>query len=144
VPDLPVEESADLAAACRAAELSLVQLITPTTQPERAARICAAATGFIYYVSVTGITGERTQLPQRLVEDLAALKKRTDLPICVGFGISTPEHVRLLRPVADGLIVGSAIVRRVAECGVQPREQVLAEIRNYVKTLRAALDDPNS
>jgi len=140
VPDLPVEESDALAEACRNADLSLVQLITPTTRPDRVQRIAATATGFIYYVSVTGITGERTELPQRLVDDLAALKKQTNLPICVGFGISTPEHVRLLRPVADGLIVGSAVVRRVAQCAEQPRAKVLAEIGTYVATLRTALD----
>ena len=140
VPDLPVEESAALAKACRAADLSLVQLITPTTEHDRAQRIAAAATGFIYYVSVAGITGERTELPKRLVDDLAKLKQQTDLPICVGFGISTPEHVRLLKPVADGLIVGSAIVRRVAECNAKSREQVLSEIGRYLASLRAALD----
>ncbi|MCE9557150.1 MAG: tryptophan synthase subunit alpha [Planctomycetes bacterium] len=142
VPDLPVEESGPLADACRGADLSLVQLITPTTPQKRAERIAAAASGFIYYVSVTGITGERTELPKRLVDDLAALKKRTELPICVGFGISTPEHVRLLKPVADGLIVGSAIVRRVAECGAKPREQVLAEIGQYTAMLRKSMDTP--
>ena len=140
VPDLPVEESGPLADACSGAGLSLVQLITPTTQRARAERIAAASTGFIYYVSVAGITGERTELPPRLVDDLAALKTQTELPICVGFGISTPEHVRLLKPVADGLIVGSAIVRRIAECATRPREQVLAEIGRYLATLRTALD----
>jgi len=144
VPDLPVEEAGALADACRKADLSLVQLITPTTQRERVERIAATATGFIYYVSVAGITGERTELPKRLVDDLAALKKRTELPICVGFGISTPEHVKRLGPVADGLIVGSAIVRRVAQCGEQAREKVLAEIGTYIASLRASLDSLES
>ena len=115
VPDLPVEESSALAEVCRRRDFSLVQLITPTTPRDRALRIAEAASGFIYYVSVVGITGERRDLPQEIVDNVAWLRGQTPLPICIGFGISRPEHVRMLAPVADGLIVGSAIVRRVAE-----------------------------
>jgi tryptophan synthase alpha chain len=139
VPDLPVEEAAPLAQACRRADLSLIQLITPTTPRDRALRIAATTTGFIYYVSVTGITGERDRLPQEIVDNVSRLRESTPLPICIGFGISRPEHVRMLAPVADGLIVGSAIVRRVAEAGDKPREQVLAEIGDYVSELVAAM-----
>lgn len=139
VPDLLVEESGPLAKICREAGFSLIQLVTPTTPRERALRIAEASTGFLYYVSVTGITGERTVLPRDLVENVAWLRERTELPICIGFGISQPDHVRLLAPVADGLIVGSAIVRRIAETGQQPREKVLAEIGRYVASLTAAL-----
>jgi tryptophan synthase alpha chain len=139
VPDLPVEESAPLAEVCRREDLSLIQLITPTTPRDRAVRIAQRTTGFIYYVSVTGITGERTELPAELIENVAWLREQTPLPICIGFGISRPEHVRMLKPVADGLIVGSAIVRRVAEAATRPREQVLAEIGRYVAELLAAL-----
>ena len=96
-------------------DFSLIQLITPTTPRQRALRIAERTTGFIYYVSVTGITGERTELPPEIVDNVAWLREQTPLPICIGFGISRPEHVRMLAPVADGLIVGSAIVRRVAE-----------------------------
>ncbi|HUT89690.1 MAG TPA: tryptophan synthase subunit alpha [Thermoguttaceae bacterium] len=140
VPDLPVEEAAPLAEACRREDLSLIQLITPTTPHDRALRIAERTTGFIYYVSVTGITGERTELPRELVANVAQLRRETALPICIGFGISRPEHVRLLAPVADGLIVGSAIVRRVAEAGTKPREQVLTEIGEYVSSLLAAME----
>jgi tryptophan synthase alpha chain len=140
VPDLPVQEAAPLAECCRREDLSLIQLITPTTPHDRALRIAERTTGFIYYVSVTGITGERTELPQEIVDKVAGLRRETDLPICIGFGISRPEHVRLLAPVADGLIVGSAIVRRVAEADRKPREQVLAEIGDYVATLLAAME----
>ena len=139
VPDLPVEESGPLAEICRRQDLSLIQLIAPTTPRDRALRIAQRTTGFIYYVSVTGITGERTELPAGLVDNVAWLREQTPLPICIGFGISRPEHVRMLKPVADGLIVGSAIVRRVAEAGTRPREQVLAEIGRYVAELLAAL-----
>ena len=139
VPDLPVDEAARLAEQCRAADLSLVQLVTPTTPRERAVRIAAASSGFLYYVSVAGITGERTELPADLVDNVAWLREQTELPICIGFGISRPEHVRLLSPVADGLIVGSAIVRRVAEAAEKPADQVIAEVGDYVASLLAAL-----
>ena len=139
VPDLPVEEAGPLAEVCRREDFSLIQLIAPTTPRDRALRIAAATTGFIYYVSVTGITGERTELPRQLVDNVAWLREQTPLPICIGFGISRPEHVRMLAPVADGLIVGSAIVRRVAEAAGKPRAAVLAEIDDYVGELLAAL-----
>ena len=138
VPDLLVEEADELAAICKAAEFSLIQLVTPTTPRERAVRIARASTGFLYYVSVTGVTGERTELPPSLVENVSWLRTQTDLPICIGFGISRPEHVKLLAPVADGLIVGSAIVRRVAEAASKPRAAVLNDVGEYAGELLAA------
>jgi tryptophan synthase alpha chain len=150
VPDLPVEESDALAEVCRRHDFSLIQLIAPTTPRQRALRIAERSSGFIYYVSVTGITGERTELPPEILDNVAWLRAQTPLPICIGFGISRPEHVRMLAPVADGLIVGSAIVRRVAEVstGVSARripacgwrEAVLQEIGDYVGELLAALE----
>lgn len=138
VPDLPVEEAAPLAQLCRARDFSLIQLVTPTTSRERALKIAASSTGFIYYVSVTGITGERAALPEELIENVAWLRGQTPLPICIGFGVSSPDHVRLLSPVADGLIVGSAIVRRMAEAATRPRAQVLAEVGQFAAELRSA------
>lgn len=128
-----------LAAICRKRDISLIQLVTPTTPRDRAVRIAETSTGFLYYVSVAGITGERTALPSELVDNVGWLRTQTDLPICIGFGISQPEHVRLLAPVADGLIVGSAIVRRIATAAEKPREQVLREVGSYVAELLAAL-----
>ncbi|HID77962.1 MAG TPA: tryptophan synthase subunit alpha, partial [Planctomycetaceae bacterium] len=125
VPDLLIEEAGPLAEICRRHDFSLIQLVTPTTPRSRAQRIAAQTTGFIYYVSVTGITGERDRLPQQVVDNVGWLRGQTDLPICVGFGVSRPEHVRMLAPVADGLIVGSAIVRRMAEAANRPRHQGL-------------------
>jgi len=139
VPDLPLEESGPLAELCRREDFSLIHLITPTTPRDRAKRIADRSTGFLYYVSVAGITGERTQLPPEIVQSVAWLRQQTDLPICIGFGISRPEHVRMLSPVADGLIVGSAIVRRLSEAGQRPRAQVLREIGDYVSELLAAM-----
>ncbi len=135
VPDLPVEESGPLREICRREDFSLIQLITPTTPPDRAKRIAEQATGFIYYVSVAGITGERRSLPRNIVENVSRLRAQTPLPICIGFGISRAEHVKLLAPVADGLIVGSALVRRMAEAGTKSRETVLAEIGDFVEEL---------
>jgi tryptophan synthase alpha chain len=140
VPDLPVEEAEQLANVCRQADFSLIQLATPTTPRERAVRIANTSTGFLYYVSVTGITGERRELPPDLVDNVGWLREKTKLPICVGFGISTPEHVRLLAPVADGLIVGSAVVRRIAEAEQKPRDAVLKDVGEYVASLVKALD----
>ena len=140
VPDLLVEESDELAAICRAADFSLIQLVTPTTSRERALRIARASSGFVYYVSVTGITGERNELPPDLLESVAWLRERTELPICIGFGISRPEHVRRLAPVADGLIVGSALVRRIADVGEKSREEVLRDLGEYAASLIAAFD----
>jgi tryptophan synthase alpha chain len=139
VPEPPVEESAGLAEVCRRCDFSLIQLITPTTPRQRALRIAQRTTGFIYYVSVTGITGERTELPPDIVENVQWLRTQTPLPVCIGFGISRPEHVRMLAPVADGLIVGSAIVRRLSDTATRPRQEVLREIGAYVKELVGAM-----
>ena len=137
VPDLLVEEAGDFAALCRDADFSLIQLVTPTTPRQRAIEIANSSTGFLYYVSVTGITGERRELPKDLVDNVAWLREQTELPICIGFGISAPEHVAQLAPVADGLIVGSAIVKRAAAAEGADRDTVLDEIAEYVKTLLA-------
>ena len=139
VPDLLIEESGELAAICKAADFSLIQLVTPTTPRDRALTIAESSTGFLYYVSVAGITGERTQLPQQLLDNVTWLREQTDKPICIGFGISRPEHVRLLASVADGLIVGSAIVRRIAMAETRPKAEVLRDVGEYVGSLLAAI-----
>jgi tryptophan synthase alpha chain len=139
VPDLPVEEAQELADLARRADFKLIQLVTPTTPRERAIRIAQLTTGFLYCVSVVGITGERAQIPPHLIEQLGWLRSQTDLPLCVGFGISRPEHVRLLRDHVDGVIVGSALVRRLAEIGSRPQEVVIREIGEEVERLAQAL-----
>ena len=142
VPDMPIDESGEFAAKCGQRDFSLIQLITPTTSKERAIQIAQQTTGFIYYVSVTGITGERTEMPVELADNLKWLRTQTDLPICVGFGISGPDQVELLKPVCDGMIVGSAIVRRIAAAseGTAP-EDVLADVDSFAKTMLAAVND---
>jgi tryptophan synthase alpha chain len=138
VPDLLVEESKTLASICRSRDFNLIQLVTPTTPRERALQIAERSTGFLYFVSVTGITGERTELPADLVDRVSWLRERTPLPICIGFGISRPEHVRLLAPVSDGLIVGSAIVRMM-EKAAQSEPAALEAVEALVKELLVAL-----
>jgi tryptophan synthase alpha chain len=139
VPDLPVEEASLLMEKAGRRDLKLIQLITPTTPRDRAIEIARTTTGFIYYVSVAGITGERKSLPTDLVENVAWLRTQTDLPICIGFGISGPSQVRELALVADGLIVGSAIVRRLAEAINRPRGDVIREIGQFVGALAQVL-----
>ncbi|MEO1525065.1 MAG: tryptophan synthase subunit alpha [Planctomycetota bacterium] len=138
VPDLLVEEAGAFAKVCRDADFSLIQLVTPTTPRERQVQIANSSSGFLYYVSVTGITGERTALPTDLVDNVAWLRSQTDLPICIGFGISGPETAAKLAPVSDGLIVGSAIVRRIAE---QDSAKSAADaVASFVTELREAID----
>ena len=121
--------------------LKLIQLITPTTPRDRAVEIARSTTGFIYYVSVAGITGERKSLPSELLETVGWLRTQTELPICIGFGISGPDQVRQLAPVADGLIIGSAIVRRLVEAINRPRAEVVREIGQFVGELVKVLEN---
>jgi tryptophan synthase alpha chain len=140
VPDLPVEETASLSELAAGADFKLIHLVTPTTPRERALQIAHLSTGFLYYVSVTGITGERDRLPEALLLQLEWLRGQTQLPICVGFGISKPEHVRMLRDVVDGVIVGSALVRRMEQAGRRPVDEVIREVCELTAALAAALN----
>jgi tryptophan synthase alpha chain len=132
VPDLVSDEADEFAAICKQADCKLVLLVTPTTTPERAAQIVKLCTGFVYCVSVVGITGERDKLPAELTEQLAKLRTMTNLPLCVGFGVSRPEHVRHLKGIADGVIVGSALVKKLEQGGP-------AAVVETVRELSAAL-----
>lgn len=112
VPDLPPDEGEFIAEVCQREGLALVFFVAPTSSDERIALVAQRATGFIYVVSLTGITGERKELPADLTEFVSRLRKQTrNVPLVMGFGISTPEHVRLVSQLVDGVIVGSAIVR---------------------------------
>jgi len=140
VPDLLVEEADELAAICQREDFSLIQLATPTTPRDRVLQIAESSTGFLYYVSVTGITGERNELPAELVENVGWLREKTDLPICIGFGISQPEHIKRLAPVADGFIVGSAIVRRIGEPENKTRQDVIDDVCKFADELLQAVE----
>ena len=139
VPDLPIEESDQLDGACRGAGLALVRLVTPTTPPDRAEAIARRSTGFLYCVSVAGVTGARTDLPPGLIERVQWLRTKTDVPILVGFGISTPEQAQAVASVADGVIVGSAVVRQVAEAAGQSPDRMVGGLERYVRELVAAV-----
>ncbi|MEX2196342.1 MAG: tryptophan synthase subunit alpha [Thermoleophilaceae bacterium] len=132
VPDLPHDEAGELRAACDARGLALVPLVAPTSTGERLAAIGADARGFVYTVSVTGTTGERGELPEGLEHTVERVRGTTELPVAVGFGISTGEQARRVAAVADGVIVGSRIVRAAGEEGA-------AGVRSVVEELALAL-----
>lgn len=110
VPDLPPEEGGELIGAARRTGLATIFLAAPTSTRERVRRVDRATTGFIYYVSVTGTTGARRRLPTELIRAVRQVRRQVRWPVCIGFGISTPAQARRLAAVADGVIVGSAIV----------------------------------
>ena len=143
VPDLPFEEAETLFRLAAGLDFKLIHLVTPTTPRDRAVRIAQASTGFLYYVSVAGITGERDRLPDELLGQLDWLRGQAGLPVCVGFGISKPEHVRLLRDVADGVIVGSAFVRKLEQAGARPIEDIVREVGDLAQTLASTLNPPD-
>jgi tryptophan synthase alpha chain len=116
LPDLPAEESEPVASWLRSAGLDVIFLVAPTSPDERVRNICAHSSGFVYCVTVTGITGVRRSLPRGLKGLLAGVRKHTDLPLAAGFGISRPEHMHSLRGLADAAVVASAIVNDI-DCG---------------------------
>lgn len=140
VPDLPLEEAANLSRHALTRDFKLIQLVTPTTPRDRAVRIARQSTGFLYCVSVTGLTGEREGLSEELLVQLRWLRGQTDLPLCVGFGISKPEHVRLLRDEVDGVIVGSALVRKLEQAKDQPFDEVRRAVGDLAESLERALN----
>jgi tryptophan synthase alpha chain len=115
VPDLPHEESEPLRAEAEPAGLDLIHLVAPTSPPARVKAIARVSRGFIYVVSLTGVTGERRELPKDLDGQVRTLRLVTTKPVCVGFGVSTPEQVAAVGRIADGVVVGSAIVRAVEQ-----------------------------
>jgi tryptophan synthase alpha chain len=133
VPDLPHDEAGALREACDAAGIGLVPLAAPSTTDERLAEIGADARGFVYTVALAGTTGERDRLPAELEQTVARVRASTDLPVAVGFGISSPEQARAVADLADGVIVGSRLVRAAGEGGAEA-------VGELVAGLAAALD----
>lgn len=140
IPDLPGDEAQEVAEKTRAAQLDLVQLISPLTPEDRTKRIVQDASGFIYCISVAGTTGVRDELPPELMAHLDSLRKLTDLPLAVGFGISQPKHVDALRGKADGFIIGSAIVKQFAAFSDsdQTSDAVISSLGEYAAGMVAA------
>jgi tryptophan synthase alpha chain len=136
--DLPPDEGErDFIPAMREQGVDTVFLLAPTSTRDRVNKVSEASSGFIYYVSRTGVTGEQTALPSDLVKDVKKLRKRLGLPLAVGFGISTPEQVEAVGEIADGVVVGSALVRLIEEKGSDPDLPALLEER--VRALSAPL-----
>jgi tryptophan synthase alpha chain len=136
VPDLPLEESHAVREACDARGLALVPLVAPTTPDERMARIGASARGFVYAVSVTGTTGERAALADTFAGLVERAKAATTVPVALGFGIGTPEQARQAADSgADGVIVGSRLVRAAAEAD-DPAAAVHALVEQFAQALR--------
>lgn len=136
VPDLPVEEGDALRAAARG-EFATIFLAAPTSPPARLRMIARASEGFIYYVSVTGTTGERRELPPTLLHGVRQIKLLTTKPVCVGFGISTPAQAHLVARVADGVIIGSALVRVIEQA--RSRGSAVRAAGSFVRRLRRAV-----
>ena len=128
VPDLPYDEAGSVRDACDAAGIALIPLVAPTTTPERVAEIGRDARGFVYTVSLAGTTGERNVLAPELEATVARVREAADVPVAVGFGISTAEHARRVGAIADGVIVGSRIVRAAGEGGAKAVGEVVREL----------------
>lgn len=144
IPDLPADEAAEVADIIRGGGLDAIQLVAPTTTSDREDLIVGTASGFVYCISVAGTTGARDQLPIELSGQLKRLHSKTNLPLAVGFGVSKPEQVATLRGLADGIIVGSAIVRhleRIAN-GSAKSEDVLREVGDFAASMVAATKKP--
>lgn len=133
--DIPPEQDLELGPALRAKGVDLVRLATPTTDKARLPAVLEGASGFVYYVSVAGITGSQQAAQASIDQAVAALKAATDLPVAVGFGVRTAEQAGAIGAVADGVVVGSAIVELVGEHGAN----AAAPVRAFVSTLSAAL-----
>jgi tryptophan synthase alpha chain len=137
IPDLPPPEAQTVCTKIQAADVETILLIAPSTPRERVPEIVKLCSGFVYYLSVSGITGERDSLPADLRSNVEQIKALTDVPVCVGFGIHRPEQVAQLAKIADGAIVGTAIVRKMTECGSAGTSAIAAAVGNYVQSLQA-------
>jgi tryptophan synthase alpha chain len=135
VPDLPPEESDDLRAALRARDIDLIFLLAPTTDDARVRQVATLGSGFLYLVSLVGVTGARDRLPPELEAFVARVRAATDLPLAVGFGIGTPDQAARVARIADGAIVGSALIRAIGAAG-DPAQAAHA----FVAALRAGID----
>ncbi len=137
VPDVSLEEAPALESLASSRGLANVMLIAPNTPPERRIEIARHSRGFIYFISVTGITGERDELPDETIAAVAEFRTRTDTPVCVGFGISNAEMVRTVCEVADAAIVGSAIIHRITDARDTPADQLVRGVGDFVGELLA-------
>jgi len=134
IPDLPPEEGEELEAIAQKHHLDLIYLLAPTSTEERIAIVAERSRGFIYLVSLTGVTGARQSLPEELEDFVRRVRKKASQPLCVGFGVSSPEQARRIARVADGVIVGSHLIRLIEE------DASLSSLKDFALSLRKALD----
>ncbi|HEX9080076.1 MAG TPA: tryptophan synthase subunit alpha, partial [Desulfuromonadaceae bacterium] len=134
--DMPPEESREFLAAASAHGLNVVFLLTPTSDKSRIATVAELGKGFVYYVTVTGVTGARQEVSTSLAAELGRIRKKVRLPIVAGFGISTPEQAASVADMADGVVVGSAIVKLFQQYS---GKQLRAEVRRFVSALKQAI-----
>ena len=137
IPDLPPEEAGVLIQAARKNNLAAIFFLSPTTTKKRMKTIIRAASGFLYYVSLTGVTGARQMLPRHIARDVKMAKHFTNKPICVGFGVSTVAQVKSIGRVADGVIVGSAIVNEIAKN--KHKKTLIKDVSRFVSKLSGSL-----
>jgi tryptophan synthase alpha chain len=137
VVDLPAEESAELRRKTDPAGIEFISLVAPTTGADRVRKIVRASSGFIYYISVTGVTGTRGPEMDETRKNVAAIRTLTKHPVVVGFGVSTPEQARQIGSAADGVVVGSAFVKLIGELAGRP--DLIASVQAYAASLKAAL-----
>lgn len=142
IPDLPPEESPALIKAARQNAVATIFFASPTSTPERIKLADRLSRGFIYYVSLTGVTGARRGLPKDIRVNLQRIKRICDKPVCVGFGISTPEQVKAISQLSDGVIIGSAIVKKIEHN--LGNKKLLEKVRSFVKKLATALNREKS
>jgi tryptophan synthase alpha chain len=137
VVDLPFEEAAELRQFTDPQGIDFISLIAPTTSTERVRQIAAHATGFLYYISITGVTGTAKPQVEEVKKDVERIRKVTALPLAVGFGISTPQQVKEIAPYADGIVVGSAVVKMIEENS--NREDLVSVVSQYAREMKKAI-----
>lgn len=137
IPDLPMEESEEFQSIVNKNDMHLIYLIAPTSDNKRIKEIAKKSTSFLYYMALCGVTGVRNTLPPDLGTNLKRIQSQTNLPIVVGFGISKPEHVKQIAPLADGVVVGSAVVKIIEEKGNS--KDIVSEVKSYVSSLAKKL-----
>lgn len=138
IVDLPPEEEAEFTTHSQKHGLSFIRLLTPTTTPERAKLVLEKSSGFAYYVSVTGVTGQKTAIVEDVASHISKLKQTTDLPICVGFGIRTPQAAKEFAQISDGVIVGSAIID-IIPASLENKTDASLQIATFVKSISDAV-----
>lgn len=142
IPDLPLGEDEGIRAELTDAGLAVVPLVAPTTLGERRAEICRIAAGFVYVVSSVGTTGERSEVPVNLRELVEDIESRSEVPVAVGFGIGSPEHAATVGEVADGVIIGSKLVRIAAESGPERAAEAVGEFMSETSAALASARPP--